>query len=573
MLLVQGIEDRMMSSIRRVLAFFSAALMALAWLIPNKYPPWVSFYNESCMGLALVFFVLAQPHDPQHRGMPLVSWFFVAVTVIPWVQFAFGLLYFSGDAWVSSLYMLGMAVAVSTGYIWTEADARRFATLLSSATLIAAIISSAIGLDQVLGGYPLGIWAADETPDFRAIGNIAQPNNLATLIGFGAVSLLVLREQRLLGKVSTTLVLILLLLGGAATQSRTSLLFGPMLICGLYYFRKHKNISFATKPSTVAVMTALYALLMYYFYFVPAAIWQVDINSLADRGIESGRFAAWQILIDGLNHQPWFGYGWLQVAAAQYNVAVLHPALQELFAQAHNLFLDLLIFCGYPLGVILCAAIVYWFVTRLRKTSTVESACGMLLVSVLGIHSMLELPHYYSYFLIPAAMWIGLIEHSIGFRSWLSFRWRGFVCALTLCVFVAVCWDYPEVEADFRLARFEYLRVGSIHASLPAPDARFLSNLTEYIRFYRQIPSRSMNNETLSEMQHITCRYPFGKLLYGYAEALALNGRGADAVNVFLRIRQIFGERAYEVYKQDMKNRLDAGDTRVRDFYYLLPVK
>lgn len=557
------------SSIRQILLLFAAVTMVLSWLIPNKYPPWVSFYNESCMAVALLLFALAQPLDRLRSGMPIVSWVFIAVAVIPWLQWIFGLLYYSGDAWVSSLYMLGCAVAVSTGYAWAKNDAMPFARLLSVATLVAAIISSGIALDQVLGGYQLGIWAADQPPGFRAIGNIAQPNNLATLIGFGAVGLLLLREQGL-GTVSSFSILILLLLGSAATQSRTSLLFGPMIACTLFYFSKCRKISFQTKSTAVALIAAAYTLLLYCFYFLPTILWQVDANSLAERGLESGRFSVWPILIDSLNHKPWFGYGWLQVAAAQYQVANLHPPVTELFAAAHNVLLDLLIFCGYPLGLSLCALIIYWFVTRLRMISSLESACGMLLVSVLGIHSMLELPHYYSYFLIPAAMWIGLIEYSIGFRCWLSFRWRWFVYALTLFIFVAVCWDYPKVEADFRLARFEYLKIGKIYAASPAPDAPFLSNLTAFTRVIRVLPKIGMTDEELRENNAVTLRYPYVLLLYQNAVALALNGRTEDANRVFISIKHIYGDKAYISLKRAIKDRVSS-QPKLDSFLATLP--
>lgn len=503
--------------------------------------------------------------------MPPTGWFFVALAAVPWVQWLFGLFYYSGDAWSSSLYMLGIAMAISTGYGWAQTDAKRLAALLSVAILVAAVISSGIALDQALGGYPMGIWADHLTHGFRAIGNVAQSNNLATLIAFGVIGLLLLREQRVLGNISSVCIAILLVSGAAATQSRTSLLYGPMLVCGLYYFSKYKSVAFVTKPLTLGIVTTIYTGLIFWFHFLLQIVWQMSANSFADRGLETARVNVWPILIDGLNHKPWFGYGWLQVASAQYEVANLHPPVKELFAQAHNLFLDLLISCGYPLGILLCFAVIYWFITRMRKVATVEAVFGMLLLGILGIHSMLELPYYYSYFLIPVGLWVGLIECSVDSMCWLSFRWKWFVCALTSSIFIAVCWDYPKVEEDFRTARFAYLNVNARHDSGSEVKAPFLSNLVAYLQFYRTTPKPGMSNEALAALEAVTRRYPYGRLLFGYAEALAFNDQLSEATKVFLKIRFIFGDSAYFSYREALHKKATNGTPMLVDLDQSLP--
>lgn len=562
--------SKAVQSVHRMLLLCGGAAMVLSWLIPNHYPPWVSFYNESGMALALLFLALGMFLTIRSPAMPTVALAPLAVIVIPWLQFAFGLLYYSSDAWVSSLYLLGIAVAICVGYNLAALDARRVATLLSTATLIAAIVSSAIGLNQVLEGTPLGIWSPDMTPDRRAFANLAQPNNLATLLGFGAVALWYLRERGYLEPFPALSILFLLVVGVAATQSRTALLFGPAIALGLWLISRRTKTVFKTSFAVVVTATGVHWLLVWLWpRFLSALLLGVP-TSVAERGLHTSRSQIWPLLIDAVNQHPWSGYGWLQVGAAQLAVADRHEPIGELFFQAHNLFLDLVVFCGYPLGCLLGGLIVYWFVSRWIRVRSNEAACGMLVITVLGIHSMLELPHWYAYFLIPAALWIGLVERTAGVQTYCFWKVSVPLIAVSGLLCAAICRDYLKVEDDFRLARFESLRMGQVHATRLALDAPFLSDLATYSRFYRLTPVVGMTDKQLTDICEITKRYPYGRLLYGCAAALELNGRSEEARQTFIKIRYIHSDRIYQILKDELHDR-NLGQPGLLTFEQSLP--
>ena len=48
--------------------------------------------------------------------------------------------------------------------------------------------------------------------------------------------------------------------------------------------------------------------------------------------------------------------------------------------------------------------------SRAWRIGSVESAAGMLVIGFIGVHSLVELPHHYLYFLIPAGLWAGIVE-------------------------------------------------------------------------------------------------------------------------------------------------------------------
>jgi hypothetical protein len=280
----------------------------------------------------------------------------------------------------------------------------------------------------------------------------------------------------------------------------------------------------------------------------------------------------WALLIDAVSQQAWLGYGWLQVGAAQLEAANRHPMTEELWLQGHNLILDLVVWCGVPLGVLLASLVLYWYVSRACRVRTLESVAGMLVVSIVGVHAMLELPHHYLYFLIPVGFWIGQIESSLT-ESRVQSRqvWNWIPVALSIGIAAMILRDYGKLEDDFRLVRFESLRIGSIRASQPAPDAPALSSLTAFLRFSRSTPHAGMNAVELADAEAITKRYPYGPSLAKCATALALNNRLAEAKQMSLSIRQIHGERIYRRLRGDLREQIETGQKELVPLDRALP--
>src|SRR5262249_8704035 len=116
------IPNQVRSTAYSCFALLAAVAMSAAWLIPNHYPPWWSSYNEGAMGISLLLFAVAMLCRGRLKGIPLVPLVVAAVAVLPWLQWSFGLLLYSGDAWVCTLFLLGFSSAVAVGYQWGNAQ-------------------------------------------------------------------------------------------------------------------------------------------------------------------------------------------------------------------------------------------------------------------------------------------------------------------------------------------------------------------------------------------------------------------------------------------------------------------
>lgn len=136
---------------------------------------------------------------------------------------------------------------------------------------------------------------------------------------------------------------------------------------------------------------------------------------------------------------------------------------------------------------------------------------------------------------------------------------------------LAIWRNYAEVEEDFRLVRFENLKIGSLQAMQPAPDAPFLSSLTGFLRFSRTDPVAGMSASQLALMEAAAKRYPYASSLQRWARALALNGKLPEAQLVFVKLRHMHGERYYRRLSQDIRQRVAEGEAGLQGLAKSLP--
>ena len=535
------------------------ALLGLAWLVPNHYTPWSSFYNEAVavVGLALLALPL---RSAKPVSAPVAAWFIFAASGIVLVQWAVGQIAYAGDAWVSILYLAAFATAVIVGHHRATISADGLAQGLSLTLLVGGLISAVLALTQALDLRDFGDWV-ENAPSFRPFANLGQPNNLATLLGLAALGLLLLYERRRVSPWTCAALLVPLVLAGALTQSRTALLFGPLVCLGLF-LAKRRGLPMKTSPR---IVVGLFVVQWLFAAFWPSIhdtlLLAADVQqSLAQRGLESRRFQMWPLLFDALMGSPWFGFGWLQIGAAQLSVANSHAPTGELWMHGHNLFVDLLVWCGFPLGLFLCFAVSYWFCSRWRKVQSVEATVGMLSVTIFGLHSMLELPHHYLYFLVPIGLWIGQIERWTNAPVVGGSRWSLVPQVLVVVLGLGIAKDYMAVEEDFRLVRFENLKIGPANQQQSAPNALMLSGLTSFLRFARTEPVRGLTRAQLDSMEANVRRYPYSSSLYRLGIALALNGRVEEAKERLVSVRHIFGEATYRGVRASLQSRIDLGD-------------
>ena len=533
-----------------------------AWLLPNHYPPWVNFHSESLAFLGLFFLLLALFRRSSGAVVvaPTIAIVALALAVVPWLQYATGLVFYVGDAFMSSFYGVGLAIAIAVGYTHgsprgvTDTGAWLFP---AQVMLAAALVSSLLAVLQWLSlSDVLSTFVAVTNIGDRAMANLGQPNQLGTLLLMGLAALVLLFE---LAKISQLLLILgfaFLTWGIVLTESRTAML-SALVMAGflLYKSRVRRLLGMPLRLRAVYVWVWLvgFGLAVASFPLVNSALLlanERDIGLFDD----NSRAVIWLQTLHAIYQSPWLGYGWNQTPVAQA-VGVLHHPGQLAVTNAHNIVLDLFAWVGVPLGSLITAGFVYWLYLRLKAVQSTEAIGAMVMLLPVLVHSLLEFPFAYAYFLLIAGLLIGVVEAACVTKTPYLVPRR--TVALALVVFGAVgaysAYEYLLVEEDYRVARFENLRVGTTPADYVRPEILVHTQLAALLTALRQPATRGMDSLQMERLRKTSLRFGQRPLVFRYAVALGLNGEPAAADRQMQVFRGMFGERAYQRFKTEIR--------------------
>lgn len=539
----------------------SAALLVWSWLTTEHLLPWVSWHSEVAAFLAVLVLAwgavaqMLRATVSRTIALPFASLPFIGLALIVAIQRVTGVLIFNGDVWVLWFYMmlciaclaLGFAAATPPAQPGEGTDPSTSFTLLAWALLLGALASTFIAFAQVFSVWEHSSWIVRMEEVRRPGGNFAQPNHLATLQVMGVASVVFLRKS--LGTLGRGLVLILLCVGIAATESRTGALSLLALLC--WWLLKRRTIG---DPSAAWLGVAWGAGFVGMFL-----AWPYLLNAMHLLGYQAEtrvaerilRFEVWSQLFQAVAMRPWTGWGFHQVVAA-HNAVVDQYAVSEPYSYSHNLVLDLLIWVGVPFALLFVgmAAIYLW--RRVRATSQLLPWYGLAVALPLAVHSLLEFPFAYAYFLAPAMFLLGAVEASTGGRPLARVGVKSTAVLLAAST-VVMGWsviEYLAIDEDFRVARFQSLRIGSVPPDHERPKVIWFDQLGILLADARITPTPNMSAEAMQVVKNAALYYPWSATQYRYAVALALNGNPAEATRQIRVIHRIWGDKVYSGVKQ-----------------------
>jgi hypothetical protein len=262
--------------------------------------------------------------------------------------------------------------------------------------------------------------------------------------------------------------------------------------------------------------------------------------SMAARSGDELRLPAYRLFIDAALQAPVWGYGWAQTAIAQLAVAENHQKLGSIFMHAHNLFLDLILWCGVPLGGLLSFSLIGWFVHKIRRVASPQNAILVLFVAVVAWHAMLELPLHYAYMLLPTGLVMGVLNTRLA--EPVVAHWRRWQFALVLLLAVALLAvltrDYLRIEENFFVLRLERARIGNESKEPPA-SVLILNQMNEFIRLGRTPARAGMTKDELAWMSQAAHAFPSLANLFTLATALAWNQRTDEAQQLVNKLSHI----------------------------------
>jgi O-antigen ligase len=526
-----------------------SCMLALGWLLPNHYYPWLSFHSDAWVALSVSLASVAVIW----RSRQPIAWHRITILValllcLPWLQHVFGVMPLLGNAWISSAYLFGLLLAMLTGAQWEARCPAQLGDGLFLALGVAALVSvslqlqqwwqlvgvsavSSVGsqLQQSLQLDGLGLWTMGSETN-RPHANLGQPNQLATLLLWGLLAAAWGLIRKRIGAVTALLMMLFLLFGIALTGSRTAWLGVALIVAATWWWRQ---LWASSRWPWVTTGLGLYFAICVVSvgWLHQASLGQSQLDSANVIRLSGGlRPLAWTSFLDAAWQRSWFGYGWNQSALAHMAVASEHAPLHSVFTYAHNLFLDLVLWCGIPLGLLISVVLVWWFWQRLRAIQSAENAVLMLVLLVVANHAMFELPLYYAYFLLPTGLVMGTLHTRLGVPPIVLMGRRAalalWLAATTLLALIIR--DYSRVEPSYQTLRLEWSQI-KITLPVGPPDVWLLTQWHDYIKYARIEPKAGLSAAELDWMRNVTGLYPNAILMHKLATTLALNQHPEEA--------------------------------------------
>jgi O-antigen ligase len=240
----------------------------------------------------------------------------------------------------------------------------------------------------------------------RAVGNLRQPNHLSSLLLWAAIAVVPLLELRRLRLGAALALFALMIFAVVLTASRTGVLgVGLLTLGGLLDLR-------LSRPARTLLLSSP---LLYALAWAGLAAWAEFGHHafggearLAEADLSGSRFGIWANTLELIRAQPWTGVGF-----GEFNLAwTLTPfpgRPTAFFDHTHNLPLQLAVECGVPLALAVTALLLaaLWRIWRLSQVEDAAAALcvrsALLMLVLIVLHSQLEYPLWYAYFLLPTA--------------------------------------------------------------------------------------------------------------------------------------------------------------------------
>ena len=258
-------------------------------------------------------------------------------------------------------------------------------------------------------------------------------------------------------------------------------------------------------------------------------------------------------MIQAIAQRPWSGWGILQVPEALNSLADKYEA-SEAFTYSHNVLLDLAVELGLPIAILFYVGAAAWLWRRVQATKQLLPWYCLAVVVPLAVHSLLEFPFAYAYFLVPTMLILGVLERTLGnTRPLVNLKaWHAVVilCLVTIAMARSVV-EYIEIEEDLRFVRLEAFRIGKIPSSHHKPNIILLTQLDVLLQGGRIAPNPTMTAVELTQSRKAALRYPWPAMQNRYALSLALNGDPTEAARQLRVLRAMYGDVTYAEIKSN----------------------
>lgn len=385
--------------------------------IPNFYSEWMAAF----IGLAALLPLMAKPFW-QTPALPRSSAIFLLLLLITFLQDIFGPQPASPNIGLIQGYIAWAFLITTLGYhLRQKSGWESICLTLANSVLIACAINGGFVILQLMQQLGVNL----PIPRLQSYGMLGQSNHFADFISLGIVSLFYAYAKQGLRKRTLVLSLLMGLVMLALSGSRSSMLYLSMIalsfgVLNQVFKRQQKDTAITARlfKLSLGLLPAFLLLQLVLTIFFPEAMIHTPVRRAMEalsQPSASLRWQFWQTSMTLFSQHPLLGIG---VGQMRWQTLLLtdNPAANPahiFFEHAHNLFLNLLAEMGVFALLIVVGALFLWLRGFLKSfRGSFETWWLLASLGVIGLHSMLEYPLWYSPFLGIFSFLLGAGESS-----------------------------------------------------------------------------------------------------------------------------------------------------------------
>jgi O-antigen ligase len=539
-----------------------AAMVSVPFLHARHYNPIPSFWSEwwaFTLGLAAAALLLIRPNVWRPFGLPAVAAIPLVFIVTALVQYFAGRWYFIEPWLIYAAYLLWASLMMLAARSFV---ARRgltpLADVLAAAILFGALANTAAAALQFHNvGFRSG-WVFIRIANVP-YSNLGQPNHFNHELWLGIASLYYLHVRERCRLSIVVPALLLLLFAATMSTSKSILLYAVALtllsgfmrwkLPGNVEAKKLWRLTLPLLPVVLLLQVGVDLLGIAGDASLPTATQRL-FNQVAGYQIR-WRLAqsAWDVFL----HAPLLGSGigtlpWHFFISNGHFPLGQGPAVAE---HTHNLLLQLLAEFGIVPVVIMVAILIRWVLAIARQPWRAEQWWLVALLGICAIHSMLEYPLWYSFFLGIAALLLGASDQP---AAMLNNGRRGavlsaLIVATGVAPLVMLRLDYTQLENRFN-GLIKSSSAGETWKDTMADMLRIQrdSLLAPYVMLSLSAAMELNDKELPAKVE--VCKQailfaPSHKIVFKCAALMAMKGESGDA--------RILMEQSLQAYPKEAK--------------------
>ncbi|XZU50443.1 Wzy polymerase domain-containing protein [Acinetobacter baumannii] len=526
--------------------FLAAILLGFAWLSPFHYNPWVMFSSEISTFAAGLSVLAALFY--QNIKIPRAQILLLPFTLIPIVQWGCGLVFDLSTALLSTFYLLGFWFMVLAGYNLSLDQKKRDQIFsgFSLLVIITSLFTSLIAIFQWLNIESHLIYTLHLIGN-RPYGNFGQPNNMATFLIIGLLGCLYLYEKN---KVTVWLLLpsaLIILFTIALSQSRTSWIVFPFLF--IYWvvkqFGKQKRFRFVQGLLWCLAFFLIAGLILPYITQFIEFSTNTEITEtssfVARAGSGHERIGMWIQILHAIAQQPWLGYGWSQTSVAVVD-SIQYGTVHVWFNSAHNVLLDIIIWNGIPIGIVIIAYFTCWFLWLNQQAKETISIIAIMMVCTVLIHAMLEFPQRYAYFLLTCGFLLGIVQAQTPVLKGIVLNKQvlRLIWGISLILLLAIWRDYNIYVTNSNLL----FKNKQPNAEVLGSNQIFvLTQFEQRLKWIEMKPETTLSDADLAVWGNFVKNKATPYNLRKYAQLLAYNGKVEQAEQQIFILQHLYRQQ------------------------------